>query len=165
MTNFIQRLFSKTGKQNNFPKISLGFRLEDIEYETETKSLYIVSTFVDGRRLYTDSIDKWKDETALTNFEKEEIFRQVVEFINEKGKTKPIIVINVDYDKELWERLCNKYKEQVKEIEYDSNEKKETFQYNMLLQAIQNNGTLMFDDKVIKTEEELIEYWKNRKTR
>lgn len=41
MTNFIQRLFSKTGKQNDFPKFSIGYRLEDIEYKTETKKLYI----------------------------------------------------------------------------------------------------------------------------
>ena len=165
MINFIQRLFSKTKKQNIFPKISVGFRLEGIEYETETNSLYIESTNIGGRRLYTDFICKWKDETTITNFEKELIFNQVVQFINKKSSTKPIIVINVDYDKEFWEDLCSKYKDQIKDIEYDSNEKKENFQYNMLLQSVQNNGTLIFDDKTIKTEAEFIEYWKNRTTK
>ena len=165
MTNFIQRLFSKTEKQNTFPKISLGFRLEGIEYEIEYNSLYIESTYIDGRRIFTDFIEKWKDGTSITNFEKEEIFGQVVEFINKKGKTKPILVINVDYDKEFWEGLCEKYKDQIKEIEYDSNEKKENFQFNTLLQAVQKNGTLVFDDRAIKTEAEFIEYWKNRTTK
>jgi hypothetical protein len=165
MTNFIQRLFSKTKKHDTFPRISIGFRLEGIHYETENNSLYIESTRIDGRRLYTDFIDKWKDETTITSLEKEEIFGQVVRFINKKGRTKPIIVINVDYDKEFWEDLCNKHKDQIKEIEYDSNEKKENFQYNMLLDSVRNNGTLIFDDKTIRTEAELIEYWKNRKAK
>ena len=165
MKNFIQRLFSKTEKQNLFPKISVGFRLEGIEYESQSNSLYIESTHIGGRRLYVDFIDKWKDESNITNLEKEEIFGQVVQFINKKGSTKPIIVINVDYDKEFWEDLCYKYKDQIKEIEYDSNEKKENFQYNMLLQSVKNNGTLIFDEKTIKTEAEFIDYWKNRKTK
>jgi hypothetical protein len=164
MTNFLQRLFSKTEKPNQLPKISFGFRGEDIEYVTEGNSLDISSTFIGGRKIFTDSIQNWKNGQLISEDDKTNIFRQVIQFVNKKAD-KPIIVINVDYDKLFWESLCEEYKDQIKATEYDSDKQKEEFQFNYLLTSVQKGGTLEFDDKTIKTEAEFIEYWKNRKIR
>jgi hypothetical protein len=163
MKNFINRLFSKAQPQTLFPKISPSFRLEGIEYETENNSLHIVATILGERKIYTDSIDKWRNESKITDSEKKEIFSNVIQFVSKKGKRKPIITINIDHEKEFWEDLCSIHSDEINGIEYTSNQEIENFQYDMMLKSVQNNGTLVFDDKTVKTEAEFIEYWKNRK--
>ena len=159
MANFIQRLFHK---EPGFPKISFGFRGEEIEYITENNSLCISSTFINGRRIYTDSIQYWRNGDTISKDEKANIFRQVVHFAN-KESDKPIIVVNIDYDKRFWESLCEEYKTEIKSVEYDSNKQKEEFLLNSLLTTIQKGGSVVVDGITIKTETELIEYWKTRK--
>ena len=162
MTNFFQRLFSGDTKSSKFPKISWGHRMEGIEYEVENNSLYIDSTFIGSRKIYTDSIKNWKDSEIITQVDKANIFRQIVQFTNKKSKEKPIVVINIDYDKEFWEQLCNENSELIKEIQYSSDKQKEEFQFNFLLDSVRKNGTLEFGNKTIKTESEFLEYWNSR---
>jgi hypothetical protein len=161
MTNFLQRLFSRTERQILFPKISFGFKGEDIEYVTENNSLCISSTFIGGRKIFTDSIQNWKNGELISEDDKTNIFRQVIQFVNKKSD-KPIIVINVDHDKLFWESLCKECKDQIKTTEFDSDRQKEEFQFNYLLSGIQKGGILVSDGQTIKTETEFIEYWKNR---
>ena len=165
MTNFIQRLFSTTAETKEFPKISWGHRFEGIEYETENNSLYIDSTFIGGRKIFTDSIINWKDKQVIRQSEKANIFREVVQFANKKSIEKPIIVINIDYEKTFWEALCNENIDFIKEIQYDSDKQKEDFQFNIFLDSVRKKETLIFGDKTIKTETEFLEYWKNRKNK
>ena len=165
MTNFIQQLFSGTGKTKKFPKISWGHKLEGIEYETENNSLYIDSTFVGGRKIYTDSIKRWKDGKIIGQFEKANIFKHVVQFAYKRTKEKPTIVINIDYDKSFWENLCKESGDLIKEIQCDSDKQKEDFQFNYFLDSVRKNETLIFGDKVIKTEAEFLEYWKSIKNK
>lgn len=162
MKNFFQRLFSGDTKSGKFPKISWGHRLEGIVYEVENNSLYIDSTSIGGRKIYIDSIKIWKDSEIITQVEKANIFRQIVQFANKGSKDKPIVVINIDYDKEFWEQLCNENSELIKEVQYDSDKQKEKFQFNYLLDSVRKNGTLIFGDKTIKTESEFLEYWNSR---
>lgn len=161
MGNFIQRLFRK---KRESPKISFGFRGEEIEYITENNSLCISSTFINGRRIYTDSIRYWKNGEIISKDDKATIFRQVVHFAN-KNPGEPIIVINIDYDKEFWESLCEKFKPEIKSVEYDSNKQKEEFLLNSLLTTIQKGGSIVLEGIPIKTEAELIEYWKTRNSK
>ena len=163
MTNFIQRLFSGTGETKKFPKISWGHRFEGIEYETENNSLYIDSTFIGGRKIFTDSIKNWKDEQSIGQIEKADIFKHLIQFANKNTKEKPTIVINIDYDKLFWENLCEESGDLIKEIQYDSDRQKEDFQFNYFLDSVRKKGTLIFGDKTIKTEAEFLEYWKSRK--
>jgi hypothetical protein len=162
MTNFFQRLFSGDTKSSKFPKISWGHRLEGIEYEIENNSLYIDSTFIGGRKIYTDSIKSWTDNQVITQIDKANIFNQIIQFANKKSSDKPIVIINVDYDKDFWEQLCNENSESIKEVQYDSDKQKEEFQFNYLLDSVRKNGTLIFGDKTIKTESEFLDYWNNR---
>ncbi len=163
MTNFFQRLFSGVARANKFPKISWGHRFEGLEYETENRSLYIDSTFIGGRKIYTDSIKSWKDNELISQSDKAKIFEEVMEFANRKSNEKPIVVINIDYDKEFWEALCKENSDLIKEIQYDSDKQKEDFQFNYLLDSVRKNGTLIFGDTTIQNETELLEYWRKRK--
>lgn len=165
MKNFIQRLFSGIGETKKFPKIAWGNRFEGIEYETENNSLYIDSTFLGGRKIFTDSIKNWKDEQSIGQVKKGDIFKHVVQFANENSKEKPTIVINIDYDKSFWENLCKESDDLIKEIQYESDIQKEDFQFNYFLDRVRKKGTLTFGDKTIKTETEFLNYWESRKNR
>lgn len=162
MTNFFQKLFSGIDKTSKFPKILWGHRFEGIEYHTAKASIYIDSTFLGGRKIFTDSIRAWKHDEAISQPDKAIIFKEVLEFANGKGNEKPMVVINIDYEKDFWEALCKESSELIKEIQYDSDKQKKDFQYNYMLDSVRKNGILIVDDKTIKTETEFLKYWNNR---
>ena len=163
MANFIQRLFTGTYETIKYPKISWGHRFEGIEYKTENNSLYIDSTFLDGLKIFTDSIKNWKDGQPIGQAEKADIFNHVVQFANKNTKEKPTIVVNIDYDKSFWENLCKERDDLIKGIQYESDKQKEDFQFNNHLDSVRKKGTLIFGDKTIKTEAEFLNYWESRK--
>ena len=160
--NFFKNIFSNKTGNTLFPKISLGFRGEDLEYETENDSLYLSSTWINGRRIYTDDIQHWKSDKRISDFDKSVIFKDIIYFLNEKCKERPIVVINIDHDKQLWENLCEQYKLQIERIEYDSDKEREQFLFDDMLKSIRRGDTLIIDDKTINTEEQFLEYWKIR---
>lgn len=165
MANFFQRFFSGTRKSDKFPRISWGHRLEGIEYETETSSLYIDSTFVKGRRIFTDSIENWRNNQPISQSDKATIFGEIIRFATRKAKEKPIVVINIDNDRPFWEKLCEENAAFIKEVQYESDKQKEDFQFNYFLDSIRKNGILVFADQTIETEAEFVEYWKKRKSK
>lgn len=165
IANFFKRLFTRKNDNALFPKISLGFRFEGLEYVTQNDSLYISSTWINGRRIYMNNIQKWKSNNSITDSDKAIIFKNIVNFLNDKTKEKPIVVINIDHDKELWENLCKQYKEQISAIEYESDKEKEDFLYKTFLDNIRRGGSLVVGDQTITTEEQFLEYWKKRSER
>ena len=108
-----------------------------------------------------ENIQFWKSNQIISDAEKTIIFKDIVEFLNRK-KEKPIIVINIDHDKELWESLCDQYKEQIKSIEYQSDKEKDQFLYDSLLNSIRRGNSLIDGNQTITTEAQFLEYWKNR---
>lgn len=162
MLKFLKGLFSSKTEKTSTPKISLGFRGEDLEYVTQSDSLYISSTWINGRRLYLDSIQNWKSNNIISDSDKALIFKDIIDYLNKKIKEKPIVVINVDHDKELWESLCKQYEEQISSIEYQSDKEKDQFLYDSMLDNIRRGGSLIDGDKTITTEEQFLEYWQNR---
>jgi hypothetical protein len=162
MLSFFKGLFTTKTDKASFPKISLGFRGEDLEYVTENDSLDISSTWISGRRIYMDNLQNWKSNKIISSSDKEVIFKNIVEFLNNKTKEKPIVVINVDHDKELWENLCEQYKEQISSIEYQSDKEKDQFMHDTMLDNIRRGGSLIDGNQTITTEEQFLEYWKNR---
>ena len=158
MPNIIRRFLDR----HKFPKIDWGHRLEGIEYKTETQFLYIDSTFLGGRKIYTDSIKTWSDGQPISQTDKEKLFGEIISFVNRTSKEKPVVIINIDYEKMFWENLCHQSENLIKEIQYDSDKQKEDFQFNYFLDSVRKNQTLIFGDKTIKTEVEFLEYWKNR---
>jgi hypothetical protein len=162
MLSFFKGFFTTKTDKTSFPKISLGFRGEDLEYVTENDSLDISSTWINGRRIYMDNLQNWKSNKIISSSDKEVIFKDIVEFLNKKTKEKPIVVINVDHDKELWENLCEQYKEQISSIEYQSEKEKDQLMHDNMLDNIRRGGSLIDGNQTITTEEQFLEYWKNR---
>ena len=160
--SFLKKIFSRKADKTSFPKISLGFRGEDLEYETQNDSLSISSTWINGRRIYMDDIQHWKSKNIISDFDKSIIFKDILEFLNKKCKERPIVVINIDHNKRLWENLCEQYIEQIESIEYQSDKEKEQFLFDSMLENIRRGGTLIVDNKTIKTEEQFLNYWQSR---
>jgi hypothetical protein len=89
------RLFSK----NRFPHIKFGFRGEGIIYHFGEKQIELDSTWIEGRRIFFDHIHG----AELTDSEKHQLFRDVIAFVNQTEKRKPIIGYNTDVaDAEIW---------------------------------------------------------------
>ena len=82
-----------------------------------------------------------------------------------KSKEKSIIVINIDQDKALWESLCEQYKDLIESIEYKSDKENEQFFFDSTLDNILRGGSLIIDNKTIKTERQFLDYWNNRHKR
>ncbi len=124
---------NETSLESNKPKIEFGFRGEDITYYLDGKEAYISFTWCNGDRVYTDSIDKWKDGSALTDEEKERVINDVLHFVKRK-KGELIVVINIDDpSKNIWERICSMNQSIINEIEYTSDEENYQFERNMYL--------------------------------
>jgi hypothetical protein len=163
MLSFFKKLFNTKANNISFPKISFGFRGEDLDYIIKNDSLYIITSWINGRRIFTDSIQYWKSNAKISDSDKAIIFKDIVEFINTRTKENPIIVINVDHDKEIWENLCETHKERIKSIEYQSDKEKDRFLYDSLLNGIRRGNRLINGNQTITTEEQFIQYWNNRR--
>lgn len=162
ITDLFKRLFMSKIDKAPFPRISLGFREEELKYETDTELLYINSTWVNGRRVYLDGIQKWKSNKVISNTDKEVIFKNILDFLNKEINERPIMVINTDHDKDLWEALCEQYKDQINSVEYESDREKSEFLFGLLLDNIRRGGSLMDGDRMISTEEEFLVYWQTK---
>ncbi len=163
MLRFLKRLFTSKTNKSSFPKISLGFRGEDLLYETETESLYVGSTWINGRRVYLDGIREWRSKRIIPDADKGIIFENILDFLNNEGNERPIMVINTDHDKDLWETLCEQYKDRISSIEYESDNEKDDFFFHQILDSIRRGGSLVEGGRTISTEEELLDYWVNRR--
>ena len=85
MTNFLRlfkKVFTKKADNASYPKISIGYRGEDLEYETQNDSLYISSTWINGRRVYMEDIQFWRSKAIISDLDKSTIFKDVVMFLN-----------------------------------------------------------------------------------
>jgi hypothetical protein len=139
---------------NNMAALKFGFRGENIYYEIFGKTTEISFTWINGPRLYTESIHRWNDGSLLSEEEKHEIFNKAIGLIKQRFN-KAIVVINVDDDpKQNWERQCLKNKEDIENIEYTSDEENIKWMKKEHLDTMKKTGLLM-DGIKITTEEEL----------
>lgn len=139
-----------------YPHLQYDIRSEEVAYELPDKSLRLAWTHINGQRIYTDSIDKWKGGAKLTEAEKSSVFADVVAYLRRQTKEKLIIVINTDHDKSFWEAECDKFPTDIKGKEYTSDKNKNDLVYHMLLAELPN---LTVDGLKITTKEELDNYW------
>ncbi|HEX8709435.1 MAG TPA: hypothetical protein VF723_14415 [Pyrinomonadaceae bacterium] len=139
------------------PKIEFGLRGEDITYRLPDKEMYIQFTWINWPRVYTESMDKWKDGSMLTKEEKKKVFGDVVNFIRRKRKM-PIVVINSDDpSKDVWEHLCSLNQPVVKGIEYTSDEEDYRSERSMWLECIKAGKGVVLDGVEVRSEKELDE--------
>jgi len=144
-------------------KIDFGFRGEDISYHLSNKSMYVSFSWIDGARIYTESIAKWEDGSSLTAAEKKRVFIEVVRFV-EKNREKPIMVINIDDPcRALWEELCSINEVLINDIEYTSKEEQYQFERKMYLEFINAGKIVNIDGIDISNEKDLDDFLQKRR--
>ena len=144
-------------------KIKYGFRGEDITYQLPDKSIELSFTWGNGNRIYTETIAKWNDGSALAEDEKIRVFNDVVRFVGSDSEL-PIIVINVDDpSRALWGELCSKNQELIKNIEYTSKEEQFQHERKEYLDFINAGKKITIHGVEISNEKELDEFLQNRR--
>jgi len=148
--------------ENTRSKIEFGFRGEGITYSLPNRSADVWFTWMDGARIYTATIAKWRHGSPLTRHEKEMVFNEVLRFVVQKAE-RPIIVINEDDpSKELWEQLCSANQPVIKNIEYTSREKQTQLERSMYLGFIKAGKKVVLDGTEIANEQALDEAMQKR---
>jgi hypothetical protein len=139
----------------NETRIEFGFRGENLIYHRTNRVIEVTFTFINGFRIYTDDIKKWKDGSALIESEQEKVFNDLIIFINEE-RGKPVIVINKDDpSKNLWERLCKENQSLIGKSEYTSDEEGFQFRQKMFLDILKHGKKLKINDVEIANEKDL----------
>ena len=151
--------------ESNVPELEFGNRGEDVIYRLPGKEIYVVSTWLEGRRVYTEDIDKWQDGSPLSEEEEKKIFSDVLHFLGRKGEP-PLVVINTDDPlKDLWEQMCSLNQSLIKGIEYTSDEVHFQNEREMWLGLIKAGQTVTLEGVEVRTENELDEVMQKQRKR
>lgn len=139
------------------PKISYGSRGEGISYEVGGKKVEIDFTWINGNRIYTETISRWNDGTKISDAEKKKILTEILRFA--KGWfRKSIVVINTDDPSQsLWKKVCAEAAHWVKKIEFTSNEMHHHIERQMYVGILNSKGSLTINDITIRDENQLDE--------
>src|SRR5690606_28093509 len=117
-----------------------GFRGEGISYSCNGKSMEIDFTWINGDRLYTDSIGSWQSGEKLSIDEKQKVFIQVLFHLSHPDR-RTIIVINPDDESaDLWKKLSEENKDLIKSVEFWSHEDQIEFERQMNLELLKKQG-------------------------
>ena len=136
-------------------KISFGFRDESINYGREGQTLVVDFTWIDGPRVYPDSIVKWSGGQLLTDDEKVTVLREVLEFVTLED-ARPTVVIDSDApSRKLWEHVCSSNPALVAAIEYPSDAMNFAREREMYLSTLRSGTELSVDGVDIKDEHDL----------
>jgi hypothetical protein len=155
------KFFNKGERPPIYPIIKFGFRGEDIEYIMETDSINIGFTCSNGRRIYLD-FTHWESKRSITKDEKEIILLNCLTYCNKYSFKKTIVVINSDIDKDFWLYVCEKYKSQIRSIEYTSKDDHKQLLLNMFMQQIHLHDKVRIGNIDYFTESEILEYLKTQ---
>jgi hypothetical protein len=109
-------------------------------------------------RLYTETMNKWKDGTSLNNDERKRVFSEVVIFIGKKNE-KPIVVISLDDSSRVfWEKLCSENLSLITGVEYTFTGKHRNFNQKLGLDLIAAGKRVIISGTEIRNEKEFNEY-------
>ena len=101
-------------KITNFSHIKYGFRGEGIIYKLNGKEYEVWSTCFEGITIYIDDLSN----TGLNDDQKTKMFSEIIQFVIEKEKEKPVVYYNSDYqDAKLWNKLTAEFSSQIKGTE------------------------------------------------
>lgn len=135
--------------QRDGPAIAFGLRGEDINYGDHCRALNIGFTWINGARLYPDSISTWSDGTTLTDGEKATVFRDVLRFVAQ-GRERSIVVINMDDpSRALWEEISSANGAWVSAIERTSDDEEQGRERAMFLSVLRAGKGLSIDGREI----------------
>ncbi|WP_416864767.1 MAG: hypothetical protein ACMVP2_19745 [Imperialibacter sp.] len=155
--------------KTSYPQIKNGFRGEGYVYELGNRRVNVSTTLDKVEKIYLDGISNWYESEQwyrggpLTNEEKIKIFRDMVFFIHEQRGKRPIVVINIDRDKDFWESVCEQFRNRISGVEYTATTEKDSTEYNRYLSFIRTGLTL--EGQVIKNQNDLDDYWRNKRVK
>lgn len=149
-------LFRKSADPSR-AQIKYGSRGEGIIYRVSGKEAEFQFTWINGNRIYTETIIKWKDGNKISEAEKKTILVDLLRFT--KGWfRKSIVVINTDDPSQsLWKQVCTEMVEWVKEIEYSSDETNQQFERQMYVEQLDLHGSVIINDILIHDENQMDE--------
>jgi hypothetical protein len=155
--------------KTSYPQIKNGFRGEGYVYELGDRKVNIPTTWDKVEKVYLDGISKWHETEQwyrggqLTANERTRIFEDIICSIYERTGKRPIAMINIDKDKDFWENVCKTFKSKISGVEYTATTEKDNTEYNMYLSLVKTGLTL--DGQVIKNQNDLDDYWRNKKVK
>ena len=117
--------------------------------------MHLWFTWIDGARIYTNTIDKWEGGSILTIDEKERVFNEVLQFVVQKAEIPIIVIDRDDPSKGLWEELCSANQPLIKSIEYTSREVQYQSQRKMYLDFIKAGKKVVIDGVEISNVKDL----------
>lgn len=145
--------------------VSFGSRGEGINYRRQERGLVVDFTWINGPRVYPDSITEWSGGTPLTDDEKITVLREVLQFVT-LADSRPVVVVNSDDpSRNLWEHLCSSNATLVAAIEYTSDETECARERDMYLSALRAGKELSVDGVDIGDEHDLDTVLRRRQRR
>lgn len=138
--------------------MNYGVRGEDITYKRDGRETEISFTWIDGKRIYTESISRWEGGEPISETDKRMILEDLLRFT--KGWfSKPIVVINKDDpSRNTWEQVCAEMEKWVRDIEYTSDQQNRDFERKMYLETLHRQGVLNINDTELHNEQELDDF-------
>jgi hypothetical protein len=110
---------------------------------------------MNGRRIYAESIDQWRDGTLIPDVDKVAIIREVAEFLGSRRESTIVVINRDDPAAGLWEQACVGMRGDLAGIEYTSEAEKRANWRAMLRGSVKNG--LVVDGVKITNECELEE--------
>jgi len=155
--------------KTSYPQIKNGFKGEGLVYELGDRQVNVPTTWDKVEKIYLDGINDWREKEQwyrggqLTTDEKIKIFRDVASSIYERTGKRPIVIINIDRDKDFWESACEQFNKKISGVEYTATSEKDSTEYNMYLSLVKTGLTI--GGQVIKDKADLDDYWKNKRVK
>ncbi|MEM6724358.1 MAG: hypothetical protein AAF598_09995 [Bacteroidota bacterium] len=141
--------------------IRYGFRGEGLYYRLNGEEYELWSTWGEERSVVLDDLD----ETNLSDEEKTQMFKDIIAFVIQSDKSKPVFYYNEDLESStLWRKLCSEFADQIERVEVTNTKQKNMDYYNQLVDLLQHEGTeIHVDEFIIKSVEELDQHWEEIK--
>ena len=153
-----QRSMTKTPdphSQPASPHLEFGFRGEDISYRAEGGAAEISFTYMNGPRIYTDSMTGWKDGRPFTAAERREILGHTVAFVR-KQRELPTIVVNVDDPLAAeWFAICEELRGAIAGVERISDQYYRDTQKKMMMGFLKAGKGVTANGMHLRTEEDV----------
>lgn len=144
--------------ENNLSHIKFGFRGEGIIYKLDSKEYELWSTYINGIRIYLDDLRK----TDLNEGQKTKMFKEIIQFVTQKDKKRPIICYNSDYsDADLWKKLAIEFSSEIENTEITTIEKENEALYETISDSLKTGKAIhKFENGLeIRSIKYLDKYW------
>ena len=140
------------------PRLTFGFRGEDITYSVGGRTAEVGFTYIRGPRIYTDTIREWDDGTRLTPAERRDVLQRCITLVR-KARERPTIVINADDPLAAeWRAMCEEFSADIDHVETTSDADTRAFQKKMFMDILAAGKGVTVDGVPLRTEEEIDRY-------